>query len=85
MISYTLNSTSFADSVPPRMYNNLSDTMYYLLVNQNGIIANGPLQAAEHQMNLSDDIREMKDGSLLWTYVDSSNNLKVVTVKAPSA
>lgn len=85
LISYTLNSTSFADSVPPRMYNNLSDTMYYLLVNQNGIIANGPLQAAEHQMNLSDDIREMKDGSLLWTYVDSSNNLKVVTVKAPSA
>lgn len=85
LVSYTLNSTSFSDSSPPRMYNNLNDAMYYLLVDQNGRIANGPLKATEHQMNLSDDIRELKDGSLLWTYVDSSNNLRVVTVKAPTA
>ena len=82
LITYTLNSKSFGTTVP-REYNYLSDNMYYLLVRMDGTIANGPIKAKENQMNLSDTLRPMKDGSLLWTYVDSSDNLKIVKVKAP--
>ena len=82
LITYTLNSKSFGTDVP-RDYSNLTDTMYYLLVKTDGTVVNGPIEAKEHQMNLSDSLRPMKDGSLIWTYVDSSNNLKVVKVKAP--
>ena len=82
LITYILNSKSFGTNVP-RDYSTLTDTMYYLLVKTDGTIANGPIQAKEHQMNLSDSLRPMKDGSLIWTYVDSSNSLKVVKVKAP--
>lgn len=82
LITYTLNAKSFGTGIS-RHYNLLTDTMYYLLVKTDGTIANGPIEAKEHQMNLSDSLRPMKDGALVWTYVDSSNNLKVVKVKAP--
>ena len=57
--------------------------MYYLLVDSNGTAIAGPIQSGEQIEALSEDLRELKDGSLRWGYVTSGNVLKIVKVVAP--
>ena len=82
LITYIQNSSDYGDDYAP-YYLDYTETMYYLVSDTNGMVTAGPFQADSQHEALSEDIRELKDGSLRWGYVDNRNVLRIVKVAAP--
>ena len=58
-------------------------TVYFVLADFDGNIVSGPFKSDKRVINWSDDIRELKDGSLIWSYIDGSGKLRYAYVRAP--
>lgn len=64
-------------SIPQAQLLSHKDKMSFLLVDFEGKIISGPIQAPEYLMNLADDIRFLEDGTLIWSSVTLDGNLKI--------
>ena len=84
LITYILNKTDYNLDYPSG-YQDLNEDAYYLLASLEGKIIAGPFKSSTQNEALSEDIRELKDGSLRWGYVDRSDILRIVKVAAPTA
>ena len=83
LITYILTKTDYGlDYVPS--HQDLNEEMYYLVTDLNGKNILGPYKSTEQNEAISEDIRELKDGSLRWGYVDKNDVLKIVKVEAPT-
>ena len=82
LITYILNKTDYGLDYAP-YYQDLNEETYYLVTDLDGTVTSGPFKSAEQNEALSEDIRELKDGSLRWGYVDSKDVLRIVKVEAP--
>ena len=83
LITYILNKTDYGLDYSP-YYQDLNEETYYLVSDLDGTVTAGPFRSDEQNEALSEDLRELKDGSLRWGYVDSKNVLRIVKVDAPS-
>ena len=64
-------------SIPQAQLLSHKDKMSFLLVDFEGKIISGTIQAPEYLMNLADDIRFLEDGTLIWSSVTLDGNLKI--------
>lgn len=83
LITYILNKTDYGLDYAP-YYQDLNEETYYLVSDIDGTVTAGPFQSTDQNEAISEDIRELKDGSLRWGYIDSKDVLKIVKVEAPS-
>ena len=51
--------------------------MSYLFVNFEGKVITGPIKSPEFLMNMSDDLRFLENGSLVWTSIVTGGTLKI--------
>ena len=83
LITYILNKTDYGLDYAP-YYQDLNEETYYLVSDIDGTVTAGPFQSTDQNEAISEDIRELKDGSLRWGYIDNKDVLKIVKVEAPS-
>ena len=84
LITYILNKTDY-DLDYPSGYTDLNEDTFYLVSDLDGNVTAGPFKSSAQNQAISEDIRELKDGSLRWGYVDSNDVLRIVKVAAPTA
>ena len=84
LITYILNKTDYNLDYPSG-YQDLNEDTYYLLASLEGKIIAGPFKSSTQNEAISEDIRELKDGSLRWGYVDKTDILRIVKVDVPTA
>ncbi|MCQ2817628.1 MAG: hypothetical protein MJ252_10220 [archaeon] len=79
LITYILYKTDFGTGYP---YDDeyKTETMYYLLIDTNGSIIKDSIQASTQEQALNEDLRELRDGTLRWAYIDTKDVLKIVKV-----
>jgi hypothetical protein len=83
LITYILNSSDYGLEYAP-YYQDLREEAYYLVSDLDGTVTAGPFRSSEQNEAISEDIRELKDGSLRWGYIDSNDVLRIVKVDPPS-
>ena len=84
LITYILNKTDYELDYPSG-YTDLNEDTFYLVSDLDGNVTAGPFKSSAQNQAISEDIRELKDGSLRWGYVDSNDVLRIVKVAAPTA
>ena len=84
LITYILNKTDY-DLDYPSGYTDLNEDTFYLVSDLDGNVTAGPFKSSAQNQAISEDIRELKDGSLRWGYVDSNDVLRIVKVAAPTS
>ena len=67
----------------PSGYIDLNEEAYYLVADLDWNVISGPFKSSTQNQAISEDIRELKDGSLRWGYVDNNDVLRIVKVDAP--
>ena len=77
LIMYNENGTSFSPKMPPYQGLGFKYSMSYILVDFNGNIVSGPIKSPEHLMDMSNDIRFLENGSLVWSSIVSGGTLKI--------
>ena len=78
MITYTTRENIGEYNEPPYWGINLAGETFLVLVDFDGQIIKGPVRSAEYLMNFSDDLRELPNGSLIWTTALNDGNLKII-------
>lgn len=61
----------------------VNQKMSYVFTDFDGNVISGPFQSEKYLMNFNDDLRELRDGTLIWSYLDSSSKLKYAYVSPP--
>lgn len=75
-IMYTENDNPFSN-MPPYQGLGFNYKMSYLLVDFDGKIISGPFTSAEFLMDMSNDIRFLENGSLVWSSIVRGGTLKI--------
>ena len=78
LITYTTRENIGEYNEPPYWGINLAGETFLILVDFDGQIIKGPVRSSEYLMNLSDDLRELPNGSLIWTTALNDGSLKII-------
>ena len=77
LIMYIENATSFSPKMPPYQGLGFNYSMSYVLVDFNGKIVSGPISSPDYLMDVSNDIRFLENGSLVWSSIIRGGTLKI--------
>ena len=80
LITYIHNKDDFGTDYPS-YYQDMDETMYYIVCDTYGNIETGPLESSWQHQALNEDIRPLKDGSLRWGYIDVNNVLRIIKIE----
>ena len=78
LITYTTRDNIGEYAEPPYWGIQLKGETFFVLVDFDGKIITGPIRSPEYLMNLCDDLRELTNGSFLWTTVVEDGSLKII-------
>lgn len=82
LLSYMSQSSSYFRSDKKTEIENKSD-IFYSLINSEGEYVITPIKSNEKNMNFDDDLREMRDGSLIWTKVNDNQEINFIGLPRP--